>query len=203
MVIIMRTATITRKTRETDITAILSLDCGGECKISTGIGFLDHMLTSLAVHSGFGLQLKCKGDLEIDCHHTAEDVGIVIGRAVKEALTAPSAKSGSVTPFMRYGSARIPMDEALGWCDLDISGRPFLRFDAEFLHPNVGQLSTQMIKEFMNSVALNARMTLHIGADGENDHHKIEAMFKALAYALKEAVKPNAEGKVISTKGVL
>jgi len=192
-----RQATITRKTRETDITAILNLDEGGECKIATGIGFLDHMLTALAVHGGFVLQLKCDGDLNVDCHHTTEDVGIVIGRAIKEALTA------SATPFMRYGNARIPMDEALGWCDLDISGRPYLMFDAEFKHERCGGMDTQMVKEFMHSVVLNARMTMHIGAYGDNDHHKIEAMFKAMAYALKEAVRINSDGKVISTKGVL
>ncbi|MCL1881813.1 MAG: imidazoleglycerol-phosphate dehydratase HisB [Oscillospiraceae bacterium] len=198
----MRTASITRKTRETDILATINLDNTGECKIATGIGFLDHMLTALAVHGGFGLQLHCKGDLEVDCHHTTEDVGIVIGRAIKEALTTPSAK-GAVAPFMRYGSARIPMDESIGWCDLDISGRPYLVFKAEFAHPKVGELDTQMIKEFFHAVSLNAKLTLHIGADGENDHHKIEAMFKAFAYAIKEAVRVNTEGKIISTKGVL
>jgi imidazoleglycerol-phosphate dehydratase len=192
-----RQATITRKTRETDITAILCLDGGGECKIATGIGFLDHMLTAFAVHGGIGLQIKCNGDLDVDCHHTVEDVGIVIGRAVKEALTT------SATPFMRYGSARIPMDESLGWCDIDISGRPYLVFKADFAHEKVGQIDTQMIKEFMHSFVSNARLTMHIGAEGENDHHKIEAMFKALAYALREAVRCNADGKVISTKGVL
>jgi imidazoleglycerol-phosphate dehydratase len=192
-----RKATITRKTRETDIAAVLHLDVAGECKIATGIGFLDHMLTAFAVHGGFGLQLKCNGDLEVDCHHTAEDVGIVVGRAIKEALTK------SATPFMRYGSARIPMDEALGWCDIDISGRPYLVFKAEFAHEKVGQLDTQMIKEFMHSLANNARITMHIGGEGDNDHHKIEAMFKAMAYALRAAVRANSDGKVISTKGVL
>ncbi|MCL2754359.1 MAG: imidazoleglycerol-phosphate dehydratase HisB [Oscillospiraceae bacterium] len=192
-----RQATITRKTRETDITAFLNLDESGECKIATGIGFLDHMLSALAVHGGFTLHLKCDGDLNVDCHHTTEDVGIVVGRAIKEALTA------SATPFMRYGSARIPMDEALGWCDLDISGRSYLMFDAKFKHERCGGMDTQMVKEFMHSVALNAKMTLHVGAYGDNDHHMIEAMFKALAYALKEAVRVNSDGKVISTKGVL
>jgi imidazoleglycerol-phosphate dehydratase len=198
-----RHATITRKTRETDIAAVLNLDIPGECKVSTGIGFLDHMLTSLAVHGGFGLQIKCNGDLEVDCHHTVEDAGIVIGRAIKDALVAPATPQGTVMPFMRYGSARIPMDEALGWCDLDISGRPFLVFKSEFAHERVGTMNTQMVKEFMHSIVLNARMTLHIGAEGENDHHKIEAMFKAFAYALRDAVKINNDGKVISTKGVL
>ncbi|MCL1832045.1 MAG: imidazoleglycerol-phosphate dehydratase HisB [Oscillospiraceae bacterium] len=192
-----RKATITRKTHETEIAMVLNLDNAGECKISTGIGFLDHMLSSFAVHGGFGLQLKCNGDLDVDCHHTVEDVGIVVGRAIKEALTK------SATPFMRYGSARIPMDEALGWCDIDISGRPYLVFKADFACERIGQLDTQMIKEFMYSLAINARITMHVGGEGENDHHKVEAMFKAMAYALRAAVQVNADGKVISTKGVL
>ncbi|MCL1903225.1 MAG: imidazoleglycerol-phosphate dehydratase HisB [Oscillospiraceae bacterium] len=191
----MRESTVKRETKETQITATLNIDKSGDCIISTGIGFFDHMLTAFTVHGGFGLKLECKGDLEVDCHHTAEDVGIVLGGAFKAAL--------GVSQIMRYGSARIPMDESLGWCDTDISGRPFLVFDARFKSAQVGTLDTQMVEEFMRAFAFNAGITLHIGAYGDNDHHKIEAMFKALAYALKAAVKVNADGKVISTKGVL
>ena len=174
-----REANITRKTKETDITVLLKID-GGEVKINTGIGFLDHMLTALGVHGGFGLTLEAKGDLYVDGHHTAEDVGIV-----------------------RYGSAFIPMDEALGFCAVDISGRPFLVFNAEFVNEKIGELDTCLIEEFMRAFAFNAGITLHLRCEyGKNDHHKAEALFKALAYALKTAVNPNS-GEIVSTKGVL
>ena len=192
----MRTAQITRTTKETDITAKLSLD-GGEVSISTGIGFLDHMLTALAVHGGFGLCLDAKGDLNVDGHHTAEDIGIVLGMALKEAL-------GDRSGIMRYGSAYIPMDEALAFCSLDISGRPFLVFNADFKNERVGEFDTCLTEEFMRAFAFNAGITLHLRVEyGNNDHHKIEALFKAMAYALKAAVKRNADGSVVSTKGVL
>ena len=192
----MRTAQITRTTKETDITAKLSLD-GGEVSISTGIGFLDHMLTALAVHGGFGLCLDAKGDLNVDGHHTAEDIGIVLGMALKEAL-------GDRSGIMRYGSAYIPMDEALAFCSLDISGRPFLVFNADFKNERVGEFDTCLTEEFMRAFAFNAGITLHLRVEyGSNDHHKIEALFKAMAYALKAAVKRNADGSVVSTKGVL
>lgn len=191
-----RTAKITRKTKETDITLSLSLD-GGEVKISTGIGFLDHMLTALGVHGGFGIQLDAKGDLNVDGHHTAEDVGIVLGMAFAEAL-------GDKSGIARYGSAYIPMDESLGFCALDISARPFLVFKAEFENERVGEFDTCLTEEFMRAFAFNAGITLHIRAEyGANDHHKIEAMFKALAYALKTATRPNESGQAVSTKGVL
>ena len=191
-----RTAKITRKTKETDITLSLSLD-GGEVKISTGIGFLDHMLTALGVHGGFGIQLDAKGDLNVDGHHTAEDVGIVLGMAFSEAL-------GDKSGIARYGSAYIPMDESLGFCALDISARPFLVFKAEFENERVGEFDTCLTEEFMRAFAFNAGITLHISAEyGANDHHKIEAMFKALAYALKTATRPNESGQAVSTKGVL
>ncbi len=191
-----RTANITRKTKETDITALLLLD-GGEVKIDTGIGFLDHMLTALAVHGGFGLLLDAKGDLHVDGHHTAEDVGIVLGMAFKEAL-------GDKGGIMRYGSAFIPMDESLGFCSVDISGRPFLVFNAEFTNERVGEFDTCLTEEFMRAFAFNAGITLHLRVEyGTNDHHKIEALFKALAYALKAAVRLNADGSTVSTKGVL
>lgn len=191
-----RSANISRKTKETDITALLMLD-GGEVKINTGIGFLDHMLTALAVHGGFGLRLDAKGDLFVDGHHTAEDVGIVLGKAFSEAL-------GDKSGIMRYGSAFIPMDESLGFCSVDISGRPFLVFNAEFKNERVGEFDTCLTEEFMRAFAFNAGITLHLRVEyGSNDHHKIEALFKALAYALKQAVKPNTDGMVVSTKGVL
>ncbi len=191
----MRIADITRKTKETVISASLNLD-GGEVKINTGIGFLDHMLTALGVHGGFGLTLEAKGDLEVDGHHTAEDVGIVLGKAFGEAL-------GDKGGIVRYGSAFIPMDEALGFCAVDISGRPFLVFNAEFTNEKIGELDTCLIEEFMRAFAFNAGITLHLRCEyGKNDHHKAEALFKALAYALKAATRQNS-GEIVSTKGVL
>jgi imidazoleglycerol-phosphate dehydratase len=192
-----RTAEITRTTKETDIAIKLDLDGGAKADINTGIGFLDHMLTALAIHGGFSLELNCKGDLNVDGHHTAEDIGIVLGLAFKEAL-------GDKAGIMRYGSAFIPMDEALAFCSLDISARPFLVFNAEFKNERVGEFDTCLTEEFMRAFAFNAGITLHLRVEyGSNDHHKIEALFKALAYALKTAVKRNADGSVVSTKGVL
>ena len=191
----MRKAEISRKTKETVISASLNLD-GGEVKIKTGIGFLDHMLTALGVHGGFGITLAAKGDLEVDGHHTAEDVGIVLGKAFGEAL-------GDKGGIVRYGSAFIPMDEALGFCAVDISGRPFLVFNAEFTNEKIGELDTCLIEEFMRAFAFNAGITLHLRCEyGKNDHHKAEALFKALAYALKAATRQNS-GEIVSTKGVL
>ena len=195
MKVIERKSQITRKTKETDISAALNLD-GGEVKINTGIGFLDHMLTALAVHGGFGLTLEAKGDLYVDGHHTAEDVGIVLGKALCEAL-------GDKSGIVRYGSAYIPMDESLGFCAVDISGRPFLVFNAEFVNEKIGELDACLIEEFMRAFAFNAGITLHLRVEyGKNDHHKAEALFKALAYALKTATRQNS-GEVVSTKGVL
>lgn len=192
-----RTAEITRTTKETDITLKLDLDGGAKADINTGIGFLDHMLTALAIHGGFSLQLSCKGDLNVDGHHTAEDIGIVLGLAFKEAL-------GDKAGIMRYGSAFIPMDEALAFCSLDISARPFLVFNAQFTNERVGEFDTCLTEEFMRAFAFNAGITLHLRVEyGSNDHHKIEALFKAMAYALKAAMKRNDDGSVVSTKGVL
>ena len=192
-----RTAEITRKTGETDISARLDLDGGAKAEINTGIGFLDHMLTALAVHGGFSLVLTAKGDLNVDGHHTTEDVGIVLGTAFREAL-------GDKSGIMRYGSAFIPMDEALGFCSLDISARPFLVFNAEFSNERVGEFDTCLTEEFMRAFAFNAGITLHLRVEyGVNDHHKIEALFKALAYSLKAAVRLNTDGAAISTKGTL
>lgn len=193
----MRTAEISRSTKETQIAVKLDLDSGGKVNINSGIGFFDHMLTALAVHGGFSLGVQCKGDLYVDGHHSVEDIGIVLGLAFKEAL-------GDKSGIMRYGTASIPMDEALGWCCLDISARPFLVFMAEFKNERIGEFETCLVEEFMRAFAFNAGITLHIKAEyGTNDHHKVEAMFKALAYALKQAVKKNETGAAISTKGTL
>lgn len=192
-----RTAEITRKTKETDITLSLDLDEGGKVSINTGIGFLDHMLTALAVHGGFSLTVKCDGDLYVDGHHTTEDIGIVLGKAFAQAL-------GDKAGIMRYGSAFIPMDEALAFCALDISARPFLVFNAQFTNAMIGQYDSCLTEEFMRAFAFNAGITLHLRCEyGSNDHHKTEALFKALAYALKTAVKRNTDGAAVSTKGML
>ena len=191
----MRIATITRNTRETDITATLCLDGSGQTNIRTGIGFFDHMLTALAVHASFDLTLRAEGDLAVDAHHTVEDTGIVLGEALKKAL-------GS-TPVERYGNFYIPMDEALGFAALDISGRPFLHWDCELASPMIGSFDTQTAEEFFRAFAMHAGITLHLQVPyGKNDHHKLEALFKALGHALQAAVKPR-DGAVLSTKGVL
>lgn len=192
-----RTAQISRKTKETDITVKLDLDAAPKAEIDTGIGFLDHMLTALAVHGGFYLYVKCVGDLYVDPHHTTEDIGIVLGQAFREAL-------GDKSGIMRYGNAFIPMDESLAFCALDISSRPYLVFNAEFTYERVGAFDTCLTEEFMRAFAFNAGITLHLRCEyGANDHHKIEALFKALAYALKQAIKRNSDGSVVSTKGML
>ena len=192
-----RIAEITRKTKETDITLSLDLDEGGKVSINTGIGFLDHMLIALAVHGGFSLTVKCDGDLYVDGHHTTEDIGIVLGKAFAQAL-------GDKAGIMRYGSAFIPMDEALAFCALDISARPFLVFNAQFTNAMIGQYDSCLTEEFMRAFAFNAGITLHLRCEyGSNDHHKTEALFKALAYALKTAVKRNTDGAAVSTKGML
>ena len=192
-----RTANITRKTKETDITVSLDLDKGGICNIETGIGFFDHMLTAFAVHGGFGLSVSCKGDLNVDGHHSVEDVGICLGKAFCEAL-------GDKSGIMRFGSAFVPMDEALAFCSLDISNRPFLVFNAEFTNERIGDYESCLTEEFMRAFAFNAGITLHLKAEyGKNDHHITEALFKALAYSLKQAVKPNSDGSSLSTKGAL
>lgn len=191
-----RASEITRITKETDITIKVNLD-GGAVTIDTGIGFLDHMLTALGVHGGFGLEVKAKGDLYVDGHHTAEDVGITLGQAFAKAL-------GDKSGIMRYGSAFIPMDESLAFCALDISARPFLVFNADFKNERVGEFDTCLAEEFMRAFAFNAGITLHLRIEyGNNDHHKIEALFKALAYALKTATRLNTDGSTVSTKGVL
>lgn len=192
----MRTSNIQRNTKETKINIELNLD-GGEVEISTGIGFFDHMLTAFSVHGGFGLRVEVEGDLEVDTHHTAEDTGIVLGKAFKEAL-------GDMSGIERYGSFSIPMDESLAQVSLDISNRPFLVFNAKFEQELCGDYETCVTEEFWRAFAMNSGITLHINVPyGTNAHHQIEAIFKAVAHALKIAVTKNSDGAVLSTKGVL
>lgn len=192
----MRTATITRTTRETDITLSLNLD-GGPVKIDTGVGFFDHMLNSFATHGGFGLELTVKGDLHVDCHHTIEDTGIVLGQAFAKAL-------GDKAGIARFGSFYVPMDEVLAFTALDISGRPFVVFQAEFLQEKCGDYDSCMTEEFVRAFAVNVGLTLHTRLEyGTNAHHCIEAIFKSIAHAMRLAVKQNDSNAVLSTKGVL
>ncbi len=192
----MRFAKIERNTKETQITVELNLD-GGEVDVKTGIGFFDHMLTAFGVHGGFGLKVRVNGDLEVDTHHTVEDTGIALGMAFKEAL-------GDMSGIERYGTFFIPMDESLAMCTLDISNRPFLVFKASFEQELCGDYETCVTEEFFRAFAMNACITLHIKVPyGANAHHEIEAIFKAVAHAMKIAVKKNEDGSVLSTKGVL
>lgn len=191
----IRQATICRETKETQIALYLNLE-GGERKIETGIGFFDHMLNSFAVHGGFGLILKCTGDLEVDGHHTVEDVGIALGQALARIL-------GDRAGIARFGSSYVPMDEALGFCALDISGRPYLVYDAPMPQPMCGQYDTCLTVEFMRAFAIHAGITLHLKSMyGDNAHHITEALYKALARALRQAVTETG-GEVLSAKGVL
>ncbi|MCR4759759.1 MAG: imidazoleglycerol-phosphate dehydratase HisB [Oscillospiraceae bacterium] len=193
----MREATVTRDTRETQITVSVKLDGRGESEIATGIGFFDHMLTALSRHSGISMQIRANGDLHVDGHHTVEDTGIVLGQALMQAL-------GDKSGIARYGSAYIPMDEALSFCSLDLSNRPFLVFRGEFTNQMIGSYDACLTEEFFRALAVNAGITLHLDmCYGKNDHHKCEALFKAFAHALKTAVQENADGTVLSTKGVL
>lgn len=192
----MRIAEVTRKTKETDIKLLLNLD-GGEISINTGIGFFDHMLNSFATHGGFGLQLTVKGDLYVDSHHTVEDTGIVLGQAFAKAL-------GDKSSIERFGSFYVPMDEALAFSSVDISGRPYLVFDADFPQERCGDYDCAMTVEFMRAFAFNSQITLHLKAVyGDNSHHITEAIFKAAAHSLRLAVKQNSSNKPLSTKGVL
>ena len=192
----MRTAEIKRKTKETDIELFIKLDGEGKVSVDTGIGFFDHMLTAFGVHSGIDLEVNCTGDLNVDAHHTVEDVGIVLGQAFAKAL-------GDKSGIARYGNAYVPMDEALSFCSLDISGRPYLVFNADFTDQRCGEYDTCLTEEFFRAFAVNSGITLHIRKEyGKNDHHIIEAMFKAVAHALKDAMSVTGGG-VLSTKGVL
>ena len=193
-----RRADFVRKTKETDITLSLNLDGKGEAKIDTGVGFFNHMLEGFARHGFFDLDVKVTGDLEVDCHHTIEDAGIVLGTVIKKAL-------GDKKGIRRFGSCILPMDETLVLCAIDLSGRPYLVFDAAFTSERVGDMDTEMVKEFFYAVSYTAGMNLHIKVlEGGNQHHMIEAMFKAFARALDEAVSFDPRIKdVLSTKGSL
>ncbi|NLK17704.1 MAG: imidazoleglycerol-phosphate dehydratase HisB [Clostridiales bacterium] len=192
----MRSAEIKRATKETDIYLKLCLDGGRQIEVDTGIPFFDHMLTSLATHAGFDIELKAKGDLGVDCHHTVEDVGIVLGKALSKAL-------GDKKGIARFGCSFIPMDEALSFCALDICSRPYLVFKAEFKNQFIGNFDTCMVEEFFRAFAVSGGITLHIeNKYGADDHHKAESMFKALAYSLRQAVAIRGDG-VMSSKGAL
>ena len=192
----MRTSIVERNTKETQIKIELNLD-GGEVKVDTGIGFFDHMLTAFGVHGGFGLNVKVTGDLDVDTHHTVEDTGIALGKAFNEAL-------GDMSGINRYGTFYIPMDESLAQASLDISNRPFLVFNADFAEEKCGDYETCVTEEFWRAFAVNSAITLHINVlYGANAHHEIEAIFKAVAHALKIAVQKNGDNCVLSTKGVL
>ncbi|MEC9461191.1 MAG: imidazoleglycerol-phosphate dehydratase HisB [SAR324 cluster bacterium] len=193
-----RAAKIECKTKETAIQLELNLDGSGKTNIKSGIGFLDHMLDLWAFHGMFDLKLKCDGDLEIDTHHTTEDIALALGRALAEAV-------GEKKGIFRYGHSYVPMDESLIRAALDLSGRPEFVFHGEFTQPTIGYLDTQMITHFFKSLAVSARMTLHLSIlYGINDHHKCEGMFKSVGRALRAAVELDLRRKdVVSTKGTL
>ncbi|NTV89515.1 MAG: imidazoleglycerol-phosphate dehydratase HisB [Clostridiales bacterium] len=193
-----RNAEIKRKTNETDIAMKLGIDGRGSGSIATGIGFLDHMMTLFSKHGLFDLEITAKGDLEIDAHHTVEDIGIVLGQAIREAL-------GDKKSIKRYGSCILPMDEALAMVALDIGGRPFLVFDASFTNDKVGDMETELVEEFFRAVSFNSGMNLHIKVFyGGNNHHIVEAIFKAFGRALDDATRLDARiDGVMSTKGVI
>ena len=191
----MRCTEIKRETKETQIQLMLNLDGKGTFSGSSGIGFFDHMLTAFAVHGGFDLTLDMKGDLDVDGHHSVEDLGIVLGQAF--------AKTLDKAQIVRFGSFYVPMDESLAFCALDISGRPYLHFDATFTNQSVGALDCCLVEEFFRAFAMNAGVTLHINlAYGQNAHHCIEAIFKAVAHALRTAVEVDSVD-ILSTKGSL
>ena len=193
-----RTADYVRKTKETDISLHLNLDGTGSSSIHTGIGFFDHMLAGFARHGLFDLKVNVAGDLAVDCHHTIEDTGIVLGNAIKEAV-------GDKKGIRRYGSCILPMDETLVLCAVDLSGRPYLVFDGEFTTDRVGYMDTEMVKEVFYAISYTAGMNLHIRVlSGGNNHHMIEAMFKAFAKALDQAtvIDPRITD-ILSTKGSL
>jgi imidazoleglycerol-phosphate dehydratase len=189
----IRTAEVNRETLESKIYVKVAFDGEGKSEIDTGIGFFNHMLTALSKHSGISMEISTKGDIDVDGHHTVEDTGIVLGTAFKKALT---------TPIARYGTATIPLDEALASCTVDISNRPFLVFNADFSSPMTGEFDTSLTEEFFRAFAVNAGITMHINLlYGKNDHHKIEAIFKAVAHALRVATAVAED--TLSTKGVL
>ena len=194
-----RRAELHRVTAETDIALSLSLDGTGRSSVSTGIGFLDHMLTALARHAAFDLEVTATGDLHVDCHHTTEDVGIALGQALTRAL-------GDKSGIRRYGHAVVPMDEALVEAAVDLSGRPFLVWAVGFRHDTIGTIDTELFEEFFRGLSSNGLMALHVTQRaGHNDHHVAEACFKAVARALRAATEPDprSQGRIPSTKGVL
>src|SRR6476619_75956 len=195
----MRKGAVKRKTKETDVEVAVNLDGTGTSDVATGIGFFDHMLDLLARHSRIDITVKAKGDLHIDHHHTTEDVGIALGQAVKQAL-------GDMKGITRYADVHVPMDEALTRVALDVSGRPFLVFKAEFVRDKVGQFDTELVQEWFQAFAMNSGITLHVETlYGSNDHHIAESCFKGLARALRAAlaIDPRAKDEVPSTKGSL
>jgi imidazoleglycerol-phosphate dehydratase len=195
----MRKASVKRTTKETDVAVAVDLDGSGTASIATGIGFLDHMLDLLARHSRIDLDIKAKGDLHVDHHHTTEDVGIALGQAIKKAL-------GDMKGITRYADVHVPMDETLTRVALDISGRPFLVFNVEFVRAKIGTFDTALVQEWFQALAVNAALTLHVATlYGSNDHHIAESCFKGLARALRTAVAidPRAAHEVPSTKGTL
>ena len=193
-----RIGTVERKTKETDISVTLNLDGKGNYDVHTGIGFFDHMLEGFARHGLFDLKLTCKGDTQVDSHHTIEDVGIALGEAIRKAL-------GDKQGIKRYGSMMLPMDETLVLCAIDLSGRPYLNFDCAYTVPKIGEMDTEMFREFFYAISYNAGMNLHIKKlDGLNNHHIAEASFKAFAKALDQATQYETRiDGVWSTKGVL
>lgn len=193
-----RAAELKRKTAETDIALKLELDGEGNSKINTGIGFLDHMLTLFSKHGLFDLELDARGDLQVDAHHTVEDIGIVLGQALKQAL-------GDKSSIRRYGTSHVPMDEALAMVSVDLGGRPYLVFNARFTGERIGDMEAELFEEFFRAVSVNAAMNIHINVlYGSNNHHIAEAVFKAFGRALDEAVCSDARIKgVMSTKGML
>lgn len=193
-----RVSSVSRKTAETDIEITFNVDGKGENTIDTGVGFFDHMLTGFSKHGFFDLKVKCKGDLDVDCHHTVEDIGIVLGQAIKEAV-------GDKKGIKRFGYFILPMDEALCLCSLDLSGRPYLVMDADFSAEKIGDLDTEMVKEFFYALSYAAGMNIHIKMlAGTNNHHIAEAMFKAFGKALDMATGYDERIEdVLSTKGSL
>ena len=194
----MRTANFERKTRETDIRLTVNLDGSGVTELTTGVGFFDHMLDAMCRFAQFDLTLNCAGDLDIDAHHTVEDVGICLGKAIREAL-------GDRAGIRRVGSAYMPMDEALAFAAIDISGRPYLAWSADFTAPMCGAMDTALAEEFFRAVSVNAGLTVHMNLlAGRNDHHKMEALFKAFGLAMRDAVRLDERiCGVLSTKGTL
>lgn len=194
----LRIGELSRKTYETDVKVKINLDGSGKYNIDTGIGFFNHMLCMIAKHGMTDLDIAAKGDLDVDFHHTMEDIGIVMGKCIKDAL-------GDKKNIKRYGTFFVPMDESLSMVSIDLSGRPYLVFDADFKTEKVGEMDTELVEEFFRAVSFNAEMTLHIKVlYGKNTHHMIEGIFKAFGHALKESVSIDSSiNGIMSTKGII